>query len=487
MNRFNLPPQRLHPVAALVSVARALRGLIPLLVILLVTQREGGPAFLVVVPLGVLGLSLLEGVASWLAFSYAVVDGELRIERGFLVRQRIMIPADRVQAIDVSQGVVQRLFGLVKVEVKTASGTQGTMSAITQESADLLRRALAAPSGGVVHVGVGAVGPTTAGSESVRYTLSPGQLLLAASTSGRLGVLLSGVLWLYSQVDELIEEQLLEALASLDIEGSLAKASPWFVAALIALGLFVAFVASVIAEIARFGGFSVVRTDNQLVISRGLFERRQVTVQLERIQAIRIIEGLLRQPLGYAALIVETAGHADERGRSTELHPFLHRRHWHALLEHLTPPHAVSPELVRPPRRALPRFLLRPTLAALALAGLLTPAFPLGWLSLILVFVALWLGWLAYRDAAAGVQGQTLLLRRRGLRRVTAMVQRRHIQFTEHSSSLMQRRRQLATLSVAVASGTGGKHFSVPDLDVGVVEELVSWCRGVAGPSDKRA
>jgi putative membrane protein len=432
------------------------------------------------VPLGVLGLSLVEGLASWLAYSYAVVDGELRIERGFLVRQRIMIPADRVQAIDVSQGLVQRLFGLVKVEVKTAGGTQGTMSAITRESADHLRQVLSRTRAGTVEPNTGVV-------EHVRYALSLKQLLLAASTSGRLGVLLSGMLWLYSQIDDLIEERLLEALASLDIESSLAETSPWFVAALIALGVLVAFVASVVAEMARFGGFSVVRTGNQLVISRGLFERRQVTVQLERIQAIRIIEGLLRQPLGYAALMVETAGHADERGKSTELHPFLHQRQWQVLLEHLTPPHAVSPELMRPPPRALPRFLLRPTLIALAPAAALTLAVPLGWLSLILVALAPWLGWLAYRDAAAGIQGQTLLLRRRGLRRVTAMVQRRHIQFTEHKRSLMQRRRRLATFSVAVASGTGGKLFSVPDLDAQVVEGLASWCRGGPAPSDKSA
>src|SRR5690606_23775719 len=155
-----------------------------------------------------------------------------------------------------------------------------------------------------------------------------------------------------------------------------------FIAALVVLGFLLAFVASVIAEVARFGGFSVTRSGDQLVIRRGLFERREISVSLERIQAIRIVEGLLRQPLGYASLIVETAGHAEERGQSTQLHPFLHRSQWLSLLGALTPEHAVAPELERPPRRALRRFATRPTLLALAVALPLTLALPFGWLSL---------------------------------------------------------------------------------------------------------
>ncbi|HEX5017855.1 MAG TPA: PH domain-containing protein, partial [Actinomycetes bacterium] len=246
--------------------------------------------------------------------------------------------------------------------------------------------------------------------------------------------------------------------------------------------LLIAFVASVIAEVARFGGFSVVRTGDQLVIRRGLLERREVSVALDRIQAIRIVEGLLRQPLGYAAIIVETAGHADERGQSTPLHPFLHKSRWQALLRELAPGHDIEPELTRPPRRALSRFLLRPLLAALLGAALLSISVPFGWLAFVLALAAPLLGWLGFRDAGVGVSGQTLLLTRRTLRRTTAIVRRRRIQFSESSSSWFLRRRQLADLTVAVASGTGGKLFSVPALDAEVVDRLLAW----SGPSAPR-
>lgn len=461
--------KRLHPVAALISVLRTLRGLLPLFLVILITQR-GEIATMLLVALIAGGVSLIEGIGSWLRYIYWISEGELRVERGFVVRQRIMIPAERVQTVDVSAGLLQRLFGLVKVEVKTAAGTQVVMSAITRQNADELRQALAA--------GGSAESATETAPASYSYALSIPELLLAASTSGRLGVLLSGIVWVYSYVDDFVDEQLIEALGSVDLTGSLTRASPGFIAALVVLGFLLAFVASVIAEVARFGGFSVTRSGDQLVIRRGLFERREISVSLERIQAIRIVEGLLRQPLGYASLIVETAGHAEERGQSTQLHPFLHRSQWLSLLGALTPEHAVAPELERPPRRALRRFATRPTLLALAVALPLTLALPFGWLSLALVLLAPWLGYLSYRDAAAGTQAQTLLLRRRSVRRVTALVRRQRIQYTETSSSFLQRRRRLGDFAVAVASGTGGRRLWVSDLDSQAVDRLMEWSVG---------
>jgi putative membrane protein len=466
VNPSDLPKARLHPVAAVITVLRALRSLIPILLVVVVTGRMQDSPILIV---GLLALaaSLVEGIGGWLRYHYWVTAGELRVERGFFVRQRVAIPAERVQTVDTSAGVLQRLFGLVAVEIKTAAGAQVVMSAITEAAAEQLRSALAAQPD--------ADPRTAAPPEVARYELSTRELLLAASTSGRLGVILSGMAWLYSQVDDFVEERVIDALGTLNLADSVSGVSPLMLAAVVFAALLLAFVASVVAEVARFGGFSVVRTGDQLVIRRGLFERREVSVSLDRIQAIRIVEGLLRQPLGYAAIIVETAGHAEERGQSTPLHPFLHKSRWQPLLHQLAPGHELQPQLERPPRRALSRFVLRPTLTAVLVAAVVSLSVPFGWLSFVVALGAPWLGWLAFRDAAAGVHGQTLVLTRRTLRRTTSIVRRRRIQFSESSSSWFQRRRGLADFTVAVASGTGGKHFSVPELDAGLVDALVVW------------
>src|SRR5690606_31019321 len=130
------------------------------------------------------------------------------------------------------------------------------------------------------------------------------------------------------------------------------------------------------------------------------------------------------------------------------LHPFLHESQWLSLLRDLTPEYAIDPPLTRPPRRALTRFMVRPVLLALLLCTLLALALPFGWLALPLLVVAPWLGFLAYRDAGVGTVGQVVLLRRRALRRVTALVRRQRVQFAETSGSFFQRRKRLASCIV---------------------------------------
>ncbi len=55
---------------------------------------------------------------------YLVDEGGLRIRRGVFWRKVIWIPMSRVQHTDVSQGPVQRPFGLATLTVHTA-GTAG--------------------------------------------------------------------------------------------------------------------------------------------------------------------------------------------------------------------------------------------------------------------------------------------------------------------------------------------------------------------------
>ncbi|MEI2401171.1 PH domain-containing protein, partial [Paenibacillus phytohabitans] len=60
--------------------------------------------------------------------------------------------------------------------------------------------------------------------------------------------------------------------------------------------------------------FTVVKRDEELFITRGLIEKKQTTIPLTRIQAIRIGENLIRQPFGYATVYIESAGGSIEKG-----------------------------------------------------------------------------------------------------------------------------------------------------------------------------
>lgn len=76
-------------------------------------------------------------------------ESGLEIHRGVLWQHRITVPISRIQHVDVSQGPLQRQFGLGKVTVHTA-GTQHAaieLSGIAYEAATWLREQIIAGQG----------------------------------------------------------------------------------------------------------------------------------------------------------------------------------------------------------------------------------------------------------------------------------------------------------------------------------------------------
>ena len=55
-------------------------------------------------------------------------------------------------------------------------------------------------------------------------------------------------------------------------------------------------------------GFSVVLDKEDIVITSGLIEKKRVTVPLNRVQSVRIIENPFRQLFGYATVVIDNAG-----------------------------------------------------------------------------------------------------------------------------------------------------------------------------------
>ena len=243
------------------------------------------------------------GIARWYWFYYWLDDDELRVKQGLIVRKMQFIPRHRIQVIDISSGIIQRMFGLVSLNVQTAGGdTPGVIiSALRMQEAlairSMLRRDSTQPQ---TDPRTPAQSPPDSPLESIttnirqEHHLSGDRLLIGAATSGGFGVFLSVLATIYSQVSGSVdEEQVLGWVSSIPL------ADQNLILTMIVVLILVAWTMSVGSFILKYANFRIRRLDRELVISKGLLERRQVTIPYRRIQAVRIVEGVLRQPFGY--------------------------------------------------------------------------------------------------------------------------------------------------------------------------------------------
>jgi len=83
------------------------------------------------------------------AWHYRLTEESLRLDRGVMVRIESVVPYTRIQHVDTEQGPIERVLGLTRVIVHTASGSGSTLTipGLSPDEATLLREQLAALAG----------------------------------------------------------------------------------------------------------------------------------------------------------------------------------------------------------------------------------------------------------------------------------------------------------------------------------------------------
>ena len=474
MNSSAAGELRIHPAGMLLAAlgtARRWIGLAAFPGIAALFNGEFGmrTLFLVLLATGLLAvLSAIWGVLSWRATTYRVSGGAFHFKRGVLQKSERSLPLDRVQSVDTVQGIVQRLFGVVEVRVEAAGGggePEISLPALSMDAARTLREELASTRRA-------SAGASEEPSPVVLRRLSVRDLLLAGLTSGQIGVAASIVAGGSQAAREMLPGDLTDRISEVLLPRGVSTAL------LLVLAIaFFAWVLAIFGTVLAHAGFTLSRSADgkYLYIKRGLLERHEATVPLARIQAVKVVEGILRQPFGLAMLRVESAGYGTEEGVSTTLFPLLPRKEAEELLRVTAPRFAAPLEELEPlPLRARRRYAFRAALPALLISGLCTVSFfPWGLAAFLLAPPATLYGFLRYRAAGQGLDGERLVLRFRRLARTTVVVPRGRLQSRGYSVSPFQRRKGLATLEVEVASGSGGTAFRLADVEAAPAVSLV--------------
>lgn len=437
-------PRHLHPAAIAVDALRAALQLVGGIVLVAIVRGAAPGTAAALAAAGIAGGAIM-GYVRWRCTTYWIDGPALHHRSGVFTPDDKIVPSARVQSVDTATGPLQRVFGVVELRVQVAGASDAdeiVLSAVTHEEAARLREALGQPA--------------PAPPDEV-IALGMRGLLLAALTGPQISVAVSAVAGVYALAQNAIDVEedgggLISRTGWFDSPGAIALAA----AAVLGAGYVLAFLAAIVV----FAGFEVRREGRVLRIRRGLLARRAISIPLERIDGVVIVEGLARGPLGLAALRVESASHGGDPAAGRTLLPLVRRREAEAVIARLVPELAVAPgELERPPRRALRRFVLTPALAGagagaipvLALAPALWPVL------VVLALAGALAGLRAHRACGARLANGVVVVREARLARRTLLARRHRLQSHSVEHTVLQARAQLANLRVTVGSGGQGR------------------------------
>jgi putative membrane protein len=427
---------------------------------------------------GVFLLIAIYGLLKWLMFRYQMQDGQLIVRQGIFVRKETIIPIERVQSVDISEGLLHRLTGTVKLQVQTSGGQkpEAVLIAVSREEALVIQRNLLETF--VTTESINVQSELTVPTAPRLRKLSKIRLLLIGCTAGGLGI---GLALFGSIAYQLVE--------FVPLRTSETVVTSWFssltvIFIIVIFLLVLAWFVSVVLAIIRFGNYTISRNGERLTIVRGIIERRQVTIPINRIQAIRLEEEPIWQWLGFLAVHAVSKGYGQEQEETTLLFPLLRRAELIPFLQEMVPAFAEMrlDSLHRLPRRSRVSYFFLPIFClGLVMAGVL-PFTHWGWLGGIVLAGVIFHGLWRHRSAGFHVSDQMLMMRNRFWKRKTLIVPRQRIQLLECIQTPLSQRNRHAILQIAVASGgmfSGllGFRFRIRGMDIADIDKILDWWR----------
>ncbi len=463
--------RRLHPTYLLISLGRSVRSLIPAIAV--GVWKAPGPLIG-----GLAALLFGLAVAHWWTRRYSVLDGSLRVSSGLLRRTQDTIGINRITAVDAQRGVIQRLLGVWGVKIQTPGNDHRSAVHLVCLSASALEELRAALTPSIRTALTPSTRPTTGGpfleapenqpgsdDQPVPVTLAvldTRSLLVAAFTGTSIPLILAGAAVAFGRAHDVLPERTFAALARDVFVGGLTTAL------LLSGAVVLAVLAGVALTSLRLARFTLIRDGSRLRITRGLLAQRSGTIPIDRVQAVRLVEGFWRRMLGYCSLEVEVAGLSTSNDAERTLFPLIRTDRAVALVADALPELQWRPApLIRVPAGARRRYFTLPVLIGLpATAGLaLLP----GWgayLALTPIPLAVLIGWGQATDAAWLLDETTVTVRwRRVLARHTLIARRRRVQMTQVSRTPFQRRAGLSGVRLRLSSGRKARlrHLAAQD------------------------
>ena len=338
---------------------------------------------------------------------YEFGDEEFSFYSGIFNKKRVHVPYRRIQSVDQTASLLQRVFGVCTVQIDTAGGASNkavSVPFLRKADAEALRadlfarksaavgapfREADAPSsfGNVLDApaevwddvrGVFAGSEVDTGRISFQYGITNSELILTGlSNNTTLVLVVVGIIGVFSQVAEVVSQMAGEAggaVAEVLADAGLALFGNSLIAlivvGLIALSLFV-WVMLALGTCISFGGFKARRRGDRIEVERGLLQHRFHGVSADRVQSVVVKQTFVRRIFGFCELSLGKVDASSGSGGMEDslsegalvVHPFVKVDRVPEIVAGLVPEFADMPtERRRVPKVALRRALVRRTI-----------------------------------------------------------------------------------------------------------------------------
>jgi putative membrane protein len=325
-------PQR-QPLAGLVivfikTIWEVLKRIWPLILLMFFNNKANRFDKIELIAAALAGLTIVSSLIKFFFFRFYILNDELIIKKGWLKKEVIVVPLQKIQTVHIEESFLHNALGIVKFSVDTAgsSNTEVTIDALSRPMANALRAQLDAKEykkdeTDVKHTSFSIPILSLSGKDLLKLSLS-------ANHVEAFFIMLSFGFGIYDNIRRINESIVTQAT------GLVPQSSFLIAIILIGMVLIITVFISTIRICLKFYGLSVTHIPSGFYIKAGLTNVKERLVSFQKIQFISWRANWIRKQLGLWILEYKIAGADDIKNKMKVEVPVTRYSYIAALINH---------------------------------------------------------------------------------------------------------------------------------------------------------
>lgn len=309
----------------------------------------------------IIALIIFIGYLKWRNCKFTLGESLLTLYDGIIMKEKYQLSYNAVSSLIASRKVSYRIFGAVKVFIDTNSGTikQSDIILFMKKSDyEVLEKKLSQFLAGCENIKENATD-----NDRVKCTYKPrwfGMIFFSFVFSSTL----SGAFFLatlFSEAGKITGTELQERFTS-TINGVATKIAFGIppVALVIGIVILSSWLLSCLINVIRYVGFRILRKKNSLVISMGLFSKKNCILCVDKINYVDLRQNLISKFFSMTSVNVKCTGYGKDKAEIPVLIPMVSQGHAVSILHMLIPKFIVNRVDRKPSIKVIYRYISPP-------------------------------------------------------------------------------------------------------------------------------
>lgn len=416
--------------------------------------RELGIFKSLLIALAVCIMILAIEIINWRKDFFTIRENSIYYQNGLFKVNKTEIHFSRIHTVDISQNIVEKVFNASTIKIDTGeSKSKGSelKFVLNRDTAFYLKDILSSER---KQEGI---------DETTVYKAGAFELFIYAVVSNSVfkGI---GVLFVIQNFINDYIEKIFSINTQVYVKQVEAKGI-YIIAAFVIFLLFLGIVISVIGTFFKYYGFKVFKDSSKINISYGVFNKKNYSFEIKKINGVNIKRTVFMQIFGFSTLEIESIGYGDEEGERAVLYPICTKKMESTILAGILENFQYNGDKYKVSRNGFGRFFYKKILFWIVVfSGFFIfkrQYAPFTFILLVLLFEA---GILEIKNSHLGIFENLIYIGRGAFNKEISIIKVSAVQAVTKTYNYFQERHGFCDYKISIYSSSSGKLLKVKNL-----------------------